>query len=431
MITQDVINQTIEALKTKKPDELPAKFKQLDLKIVNGKLYAGNRLVISKEDALKLIESFDRDPNYTGGTQRLFNHLREKYYGISRGMVSEYLSRADVHQLHQPLPKKTTTRAIIPTGPNVQWQFDLIDLSNQGQADKYALTAIDCFTRYAMARPIKRKTGPMVAAALDSILNDMKVKPKVGQTDRGSEFKKEFETVLAKHGIKHVLSSPYAPSSQGHIERLNQDLKRPIFRLLNQQDSSDWVKLLEGVVNNHNNSIHSRTKRKPIDIMNLKDPKQIAEIKARLESFVKRPPSDRKFEKGDWVRLALTAEDRKSIQHRKGTQQNWSDDIYQIRSVSKPTSAGTDPQYLLSFGGFPLPKPRWAYELLKVNPAVIVTRKNPEWPRPKPKRRERLDRLSDDEYVPEKPIVVEQKTQTGRPARNKQKKIVHQDYVYA
>jgi transposase InsO family protein len=84
------------------------------------------------------------------------------------------------------------------------WQADLVEMipySRENNGYNYLLTVIDIFSKYAWARPIKRKSGDDVTAAMKSIFQDGRI-PKTLHTDRGKEFyNSTFESLMKKCDI--------------------------------------------------------------------------------------------------------------------------------------------------------------------------------------------------------------------------------------
>ena len=77
------------------------------------------------------------------------------------------------------------------------WEPDLLDVQNIGKFNdnyKYILTVIDVFSKFLHAVPLRSKTGPTVASAFQSIINDKKYSRPHKQrtltlrTDKGKEF---------------------------------------------------------------------------------------------------------------------------------------------------------------------------------------------------------------------------------------------------
>ncbi|MGH7238474.1 MAG: DDE-type integrase/transposase/recombinase, partial [Candidatus Saccharimonadales bacterium] len=302
-----------------------------------GKLYVGTKEVVPWESRNEVLAQMYADPKLTGGRDRMYDHVKELYVGISRRDVMNYLQNSEIHQTHAPLPKRETTRRIIVNGPNKIAQCDLIDLGDlkgHNAAKRYVLTFIDLFSKWSAARPITKKTAANVQTALMDILTHIDISTL--QTDRGSEFGPSLERALAEKNIKLIHSSPYKPTTQGAIERFNGYLKRTLYRLMDANDTKKWTDMLQDVVDNYNNTKHAVTGYKPTDLNDTKmAPDDIALIQARMRG--PKPAADGKEEKfavGDIVRVALTlhASERKKGNFRMGYRQYWSTDLFEITS---------------------------------------------------------------------------------------------------
>src|SRR4051812_40470046 len=164
-------------------------------------------------------------------------------------------------------------RAIIVKRPGAQAQVDLVEMPHDAKLNNgfiYILTYIDLFSKWAAARPLKSKEGPEVIEALDSILSDMKAehRPRVLQTDNGSEFGKAFEAHMTqKWGAKVIHSSGYKPSTQGAVERYNGSLKSLLVSHMGRYNSKRWVDILQACVDNLNHAKHSTTGHTAIEIL--------------------------------------------------------------------------------------------------------------------------------------------------------------------
>ncbi|XP_048040622.1 uncharacterized protein LOC125264869 [Megalobrama amblycephala] len=95
-------------------------------------------------------------------------------------------------------------------GCDTQFQADLVDMSaysKDNDNNKYLLTCIDVFSKYAWARVLKNKSGVEGTKAFESILQDGRVPQKL-QTDQGKEFfNKHFQDVMKKHDINHFATA--------------------------------------------------------------------------------------------------------------------------------------------------------------------------------------------------------------------------------
>ena len=72
-------------------------------------------------------------------------------------------------------------------GVRYQYQADLVDyskLKRDNTGYTFVLTVIDCFSRFALALPLKRKSGEEVATALEKAFDSMG-HPRKFHTDQG------------------------------------------------------------------------------------------------------------------------------------------------------------------------------------------------------------------------------------------------------
>ena len=81
----------------------------------------------------------------------------------------------------------------------------MIEFHNVNDGYRYLLTAIDFFSRYAWAHPLKTKGAAEVTLAFRNILSQDRRKPKKLQTDNGREFEyAPFQLMLANNSIKFL-----------------------------------------------------------------------------------------------------------------------------------------------------------------------------------------------------------------------------------
>ena len=327
----------------RKPEDV-----ELDkLELKESKLYYRDKEVVPYELRNEVIGQLYKDPKNTGGRDRLFEHIHAKYVGISRRDVAAYLGNSEVHQLHAPLPKRLTSRAVTVGAPNRYAQMDLMDLNelkgHNGQS-RYVLTLMDVFSKWAAARPLTTKSGPAVEAALLDILPHTNIS--TIQSDNGSEFGTTLAKKLAEMDIKLIHSSPYNPRANGVIERFNGTLKRTLYRLMDANKTKKWTELLQDVIENYNSTKHRVTGWKPNELKDAKlSEAELDLIYARMTATS--PSESETFKRGDTVRLALTTEssERRKGSFRKGYKINWSETLYKVISASKPDDANSLPQY--------------------------------------------------------------------------------------
>ena len=152
------------------------------------------------------------------------------------------------------------------TTPNKILAMDLVNMEKfQVKGYKYLLNAIDMSSRYIYSVALKNKTDVEVLNGFKKIYNKSKIR--AVRSDNGSEFiNDKFTDYLKKNGIKQILSEASKPQSNGMIERANATIKELIQKSLEMNEKFDWVKKLNKLIDNINNSQHSITRYTPNDI---------------------------------------------------------------------------------------------------------------------------------------------------------------------
>lgn len=85
----------------------------------------------------------------------------------------------------------------------------------------------------ATSLPLERKTAPRVAKKMDIFFRIMGV-PSLLYNDNGSEFEGTCLLLMKKAGIKVVTENPRSPNVKGGVERGNHDVKKKIFKYVNE-----------------------------------------------------------------------------------------------------------------------------------------------------------------------------------------------------
>ncbi|GFN88263.1 reverse transcriptase [Plakobranchus ocellatus] len=123
---------------------------------------------------------------------------------------------------------------------------------------EYLLTLVDVSTRWAEAVPLRKITAKDVAGALFSIFTRLGF-PKEIQSDRGQQF---MSNLLAEFNslcdIKHFVSTPYHPQTNGIVERFHSTLKSMI-RKLSHESPSEWSRFVPAALFAYRGQVHSST----------------------------------------------------------------------------------------------------------------------------------------------------------------------------
>ena len=297
---------------------------------------------------LKILnDKFYKNHNYFG-RDKLFNLLRDKYgdkISPSRRQIAEFLKNQEINQLYHPSKGKPKEIKSSMTTPGKILGMDLVDMQKfQVRGYKYLLNCIDMSSRYLYSVALKNKTDTEVLNGFKKIYNKSKIR--AVRSDNGSEFiNDKFTDYLQKNGIKQILGEASKPQSNGMVERVNGVIKELIQKALEINEKFDWVKNLNKLIDNINNSQHSITGFTPNDIQKAfkNDDKIVLDSAYSKELKKKKSKISREvFEKGDLVRLYRPSDK---------TRQIWSNEVYEIVRVYKPKKSYSVFEYKVE--GFP------------------------------------------------------------------------------
>lgn len=134
-------------------------------------------------------------------------------------------------------------------------------------SNKYILTVIDHFTRYAEFIALPDQTAETVAQALvQRIITKIGV-PVELITDQGSNFTSELLKQVCKLlRIKKLQTTAYHPMSNGRAERVHQVIPKMLSHYLNK-NQSDWDELLPMVTMAYNSQVHESTGFTPYEMV--------------------------------------------------------------------------------------------------------------------------------------------------------------------
>lgn len=164
-INNQQYNEIVKYFKDKfyKPDISDSLFKKKkDFSLKSDALYYKNRIVVSKEKINEVLRV--QYKKYSFGRDKLFSTVKRTHEGISKLDVVSFLGNSQTNQLHKVAPKERIRQPIITKRVLERVQFDLIDLNSIkgfNYQNRYILTGIDHFSKYAFAYPLTKKTESM------------------------------------------------------------------------------------------------------------------------------------------------------------------------------------------------------------------------------------------------------------------------------
>ena len=190
------------------------------------------------------------------GCTQTATEFREKFYypGFTESLI-KYVTNCQTCCQAKPIRNdflKPPLQEVMTTvgAPGDMLQIDLVGKLNPSGGYNHILTAIDVFSRYLFAVPVKKVDAVTIARTLVGIFMRHTYLPVTILTDQGSvfvsELLKELTTILEvrlKHAtVKHS-------QTLGTVERSHASLKKVLRRLLSCLKTSDVFACFDPVVN--------------------------------------------------------------------------------------------------------------------------------------------------------------------------------------
>lgn len=266
-----------------------------------------------------------RNPASYGGVLKL-----AKAASTSTEKAKKWLMTQDTYTLHKPVRFKFPRRKIMSYGIGELMQCDLVDMSKFSKDNggmKYLLTAIDVFSKYAYAIPLKNKKAETLVEAFEKLFDQAGTILNLQSDDGGEFFNHRTKALFKRKKIHHY--SSYSENKAAVVERFNRTLKNKLYRIFTHRRSYKYVDVLPSVLKSYNESIHRSTGFAP------------AKVTPELESIIFKKlygyESDVKFkfQLGEQVRISKA---KKTF--RRGYLPNWTDEVFTIfkrYSTSPPT----------------------------------------------------------------------------------------------
>ena len=220
------------------------------------------------------------------------------------------------------------------------WSADLIETVNSKNNDnnRYILTIIDLYTRFAWAIPLKNKTSISIKEAFETLFENTPDRiPKKLYVDMGKEFyNKIFQDFLKENEIEiySTFNQPdertQGPSHNPVIERFNRTLKSLMYKKFTENGNRIWINILPELIDFYNNKIHRTIGVSPTEASNF--PEKIREKVNQNNDENKDLIEKQKFNIGDRVRIY-----KWKNKFEKGVTHSWTKEIFIIKKIYNTT----------------------------------------------------------------------------------------------
>ena len=227
------------------------------LQVVNGVLYrqffdhtgleSHKQLVVPEDCILKIIRTLHNNPvQGHPGLKKMLYELRKRYYspnpacivqnvldGCEKCMKSRTVKEP---QLRPPLQKTYDPC----DGPEDMLEIDIVGPLPASNGFTHILTAVDVFSRYLFAVPLKRPDTRSVVRGLLSIFTKQAYVPKHKLTDKGTAFTAELLTEIGKTADIHISHATLKHAQTiGMVDRTHAKLKKILKSSVNA-DRPQW-----------------------------------------------------------------------------------------------------------------------------------------------------------------------------------------------
>lgn len=262
--------------------------------------------------------------------KRLYSAAHEQDPTIKLKDVQSWLQKELTYTLHRPARVKFSRNPIHVSRIDEQWEGDIVemqDFKKWNRGNRYILTIIDSFSKYAFAKPLKDKTGPSFAKILHEIFS--KRQPQNFRTDKGKEFLNCHVKKLMKDLQINFFTSNDSNIKCAIVERFNRTLKGRMFKYFTANGTRKYIDVLEDLVASYNNSFHRSIGMTPAQVTYFNSSKVYFNLFSKSSATSKTP----KIDLGSSVRVKY---DKKPFD--KSFYPNWEDRIQkvvQIRSGQK------------------------------------------------------------------------------------------------
>lgn len=212
-------------------------------------------------------EVYNSNPFIQGSPLKLYKVAKKINEKVRLIDVKDFLQSTLPYTLHYPARRVWHRNKIIVGGPHREAQADLVDLqsfSSNNDGYKYLLNFIDCFTRFAISKPLKSKNQMAVSKAIDEILRSYPVD--YLQVDKGREFRNETcKRVTAKNGT-FLFFTHNSDVKAALVERFNRTLRQMMFRYFTFKGTHRYIDILPELMKTYNNSIHRSIRMAPANV---------------------------------------------------------------------------------------------------------------------------------------------------------------------
>jgi hypothetical protein len=245
-------------------------------KVIGNKLYYTDkgwlRLYLPLNQRQAMFEKYHDQTGHIGFLGSVDLYRRRAYWPTLEKDLKEYIKSCSVCQTINSSTRGLKTHSIQPMPPVAQ-PFERIgidflqNLRETRLGNKHCITLIDYATRFVLAKPVKRMDSE---ETIKFLYEEVMMKfgcPFEIISDRGGAFcSEEMEQFLSFYSIRHLMTSPYHPQTNGMVERMHRELKKMISSAVST-NTDRWDEVIPQSVFNFNIKTHGVTQYSPFRLL--------------------------------------------------------------------------------------------------------------------------------------------------------------------
>src|SRR6266540_1251931 len=206
--------------------------------------------VLQRHQIVPLLYTLHEGPTGAhNSTERIFQQVQERYYWPKiNENIRGYVQTCDACQRRGNPKVNNVLYPIEPKAPFQRIGIDIVGpLTITKKGNRYIVTAMDYFTKWPIAKAIKEAMAKTVSKFIYEKIICEHGCPQVLQSDRGIHFvNRVIQDLSEKFRIKHRLSTPYHPQTNGLVERFNQTLCEKLAKMA--EETTMWDEFIDSAL---------------------------------------------------------------------------------------------------------------------------------------------------------------------------------------
>jgi transposase InsO family protein len=165
-----------------------------------------------------------------------------------RGDVVNWIQSCACQSIKRTQPLRNgLLQPIVATRRGQIWEIDLVGPINQSsQGNKYMLVAIDCFSNWPVAAPLKTMTAQEVVRLFFKMIIKDHGCPEAILSDMGTQFMSDaFKELTVAYNIKQLQACAYHHQTAGKIEKFIRFLKTTMATITPQDHRQTWDEYID------------------------------------------------------------------------------------------------------------------------------------------------------------------------------------------